>query len=725
MAGEFPLPPISLEFLHLCYTIQLDYVRGLGNMLPGSKTIGVSLAAPIPALIVFMAVLSNPALAQHDLTEQVLVTATRTDVDGNSLPLAWSAVDQEALDLTGHIHISEIMQQVPGAWISRGNGQESLTALRSPVLTGAGSCGAFYMASDGISLRAPGFCNVNQLFDANAEQAGRIEITKGPATALYGSNAMHGVINILSAAPTREKDHNLAIEAGPYDYYRAKYRYSNTFGAHGISLRVNGSTDGGYKDDSGYDQQKMTLRHDYSGGDLNVTSVLNVANLNQETAGFIAGEDAYKDQDLKDTNPNPEAYRDAKSLMLHSRVDLAINDNNTLSLTPYLRDNEMEFLQHFLPWKSLEENGHSSLGLQTTLHTTGKSSQWINGIDLEYTDAWLKETQEDDFSPNQPAGVHYDYQVDATVVAAYSQLSGQLGPRWQYTLGARVEYTLYDYKNQTQDGPACAPEATACRFYRPEDRDDSFTDWSLNAGASYQFTDRHFLYARIAKGFRAPQATELYRLQAGQQVADLDSEQINSVELGWRGTYRDSVQYDLALYAMAKDDVIFQDADRQNVSGAKTRHGGIDISIDYQFASSWNVRLDATYAEHKYDSRTELRGSSGNIKGNFIDTAPKVFGSAGLGWDMSELTGRPGRAELEWVYMDSYYLEPDNEHQYDGHSLVNLRISSQLTQRLSAGLRITNLLDEDYAERADFGFGDYRYFVGQPLGAYFELGYQL
>ena len=85
----------------------------------------------------------------------------------------------------------------------------------------------------------------------------------------------------------------------------------------------------------------------------------------------------------------------------------------------------------------------------------------------------------------------------------------------------------------------------------------------------------------------------------------------------------------------------------------------------------------------------------------------------------------PGQAELEWVYMDSYYLEPDNLHEYDGHSLLNLRVSSQLSARVSAAVRLTNLLDEDYAERADFGFGDYRYFVGQPLGAYIEIGFAL
>jgi iron complex outermembrane recepter protein len=76
------------------------------------------------------------------------------------------------------------------------------------------------------------------------------------------------------------------------------------------------------------------------------------------------------------------------------------------------------------------------------------------------------------------------------------------------------------------------------------------------------------------------------------------------------------------------------------------------------------------------------------------------------------------------VYMDSYYLEPENQHEYHGHSLLNLRITSDLTPRWSGGLRVTNLLDEDYAERADFGFDQYRYFVGQPRGAYLEIRYQ-
>ncbi|MEH6609623.1 MAG: TonB-dependent receptor [Halioglobus sp.] len=676
-------------------------------------------------LVLSLALASSAVAAENQLTEQVLVTATRADEAALPLPLPWSVVDAEDLEITNQIHINELMQRVAGTWISRGNGQESLTALRSPVLTGAGGCGSFYMAWDSISLRAPGFCNVNQLFDANSEQAGRVEVIKGPATALYGSNAMHGVINVMTAAPSAELDHTLSLEAGPDDYYRGKYQYSNTHGRHGVSLRLNAATDGGYKDDAGYDQQKLTFRHDYAGDVWALRSAIEATNLNQETAGFIQGFEAYEDNALKDTNPNPEAYRDAWSLRLYSSASRDLGERSRLTITPYYRNNEMEFLQHFLPWQPVEENGHSSFGLRTTIDTEGENWRWQNGIDLEYTDGWLKEIQADEFSPNQPAGVHYDYQVDAISAALYSQLRSDFSNRWTLMAGARYEYTDFDYDNRTADGPACGPEASACRFYRPADRSDDFNDWTLNAGISYGFSDALLGYARLARGFRAPQTTELYRLQAGQQTADLDSEKIDSLEFGLRGQLSPELSYDLSFYSMNKEDVIFQDANRQNVSGAKTRHYGGELSIDYSFAENLYLGLDVTSARHTYDSRIELRGSSGDIKGNDIDTAPRVFGSARLGWDTNALIGQQSQLELEWVYMDKYYLEPDNEHEYDGHSLLNLRFTADINERWGIGLRVTNLLDEDYAERADFGFGNYRYFVGQPMGVYFQTTFAL
>ena len=190
-----------------------------------------------------------------------------------------------------------------------------------------------------------------------------------------------------------------------------------------------------------------------------------------------------------------------------------------------------------------------------------------------------------------------------------------------------------------------------------------------------------------------------------------------------RGDLGQRFGYDTSVYYMQKDEVIFQDANRQNISGAQTRHYGLELSANYRITDSWLFSIDATVAEHQYDSRVDLLGSDGDIKGNDIDTAPNVFGSARLNWDFSTFSGQDSVAELEWVYMDDYYLDPDNEHKYDGHSLINLRVSSSLGESWRGTIRLTNLSDEEYAERADFGFGSYRYFVGQPRGAYVEMRY--
>ena len=60
---------------------------------------------------------------------------------------------------------------------------------------------------------------------------------------------------------------------------------------------------------------------------------------------------------------------------------------------------------------------------------------------------------------------------------------------------------------------------------------------------------------------------------------------------------------------------------------------------------------------------------------------------------------------------------------YSGHNLLNLRLMSQLTSKFKVGLRVTNLADENYAERANFGFGKHRYFVGEPRSLYVQLSY--
>ncbi len=673
--------------------------------------IGFVLILAVP-LVGFAKLPSNEALL-----ETVLVSASRDESVGNLLPLSWTLLNGDTINEISPQHSNQVFSRVSGAWVSRGNGQESLIALRSPVLTGAGSCGSFMTASDGIPLRAPGFCNLNQLFDVNILQAAKVEVLKGPASIVFGSNAMHGVINIFTL-PVQQTPNQVRLEVGSRDYFRL----SASGATKSASLSLQNSRYGGYQLTSGYEQQKATLRIDQNWRDWKITGVLDGSHLNQQTAGYIQGEDTYKNKKLRRENPNPEAYRDAWSL----RGNLGLIrewDNSKIIIRPYLRANKMSFLQHYLPWQATETNQHKSLGLQISARGQSGQLHWLGGMDLDHTSGELLEVQNSAFSPNHPKGTHYDYQVAATMIAAFSHLNLNLKNNWRIETGIRLESTKFDYSTRIAPGRACLPSASACRFYRPENRDDSFTDWSGNLAFSRTLSNG-LIYLRAARGFRTPQATELYRLQSGQAVAEIDSERINSIEIGLRGLVGAAAHYDLNAYVMNKSEVIFQDRDRFNIMGAKTTHKGIELSGGLRLASTLSLKGNISYAIHQYKNEIELFGSSGNISDNEMDTAPRHFGSMQILFDPLE-NEIPFTAELEWVWIAKYWLDPNNNHQYDGHELLNLRGSWKIKKNLNLTLIITNVLNQEYAERADYGFGSYRYFVGEPRSAVIGVTYAL
>ena len=662
-----------------------------------------------------LALVANTTLANID---EIITVATRAEADLTEVIGTVSVLDESTLILVSHAHVQQALSRVAGVNLHRGNGQEYLPAMRSPVLTGAGGCGGFLMQEDGIPLRAAGFCNINELFEANTEMAQRIEVLRGTGTVLHGSNAMHGVINIVT--PTPSADTKAALEIGADDYRRLKYRSS--LGAVGVA--ANFTHDGGFRDQSGFDQQKISLRHAYSNANLQVDSGLTLTNLNQETAGFIEGLDAYKDSAAIRQNLNPEAYRDVSSMRAWSRISQS-KQHYKLVMTPYIRFSEMDFLQHFLPGDPLEENGQKSIGVQVGYYRTLRQGlNVIAGVDAEITDAYLKQSQDlptQGFLQNTiPQGQHYDYQVDAIVAAPFMHLDWAVNDELSVSGGLRFESMRYDYHNNMLSGRTKADGTVCrdgCRYSRPPSGTDEFNNWSANLGAKLVLNDNNNMFLRVARGFRAPQATELYRLQRNQQITDLDSESIDSVELGFDGSIN-ALRYKLTAYHMEKDNVIFRDSDFFNVSDGNTEHKGIELELDYAINAQWSLAVSATQARHIYLNSA----SSGdiNIRNNDIDTAPRYFGNVRLAWQPSDHS----RIELEWQSMGSYFLEPENLRRYEGHDIMNLRASWALSSSHRMYANISNLTDRKYAERADFTrFSQERYFPGLPRAV--QLGIEL
>ena len=672
-----------------------------------------------------------PSRAAPSALEEIVVTATRRPASAIDTPLSLSAVNRDALRLLGATHHSEALNRLPGVLIQRGSGQESLTAIRSPVLTGAGSCGAFLFLENSVPIRPTGFCNVNELFEVNTEQAQSLEVLRGPGTALYGSSAMHGIVNVRQATPEQLPARAVALDLGPSDYVRTKLAGSRTQGDWDYGVAALYTHDGGWRVDSGYDEAKVNATAAGRWGDLPASFMLAATSLDQQTAGFITGQGAYRNDALSRQNQNPEAFREATAVRLTGLLQPETGAAARLELRPYLRTSRMEFLQHFLLGKPLERNGQESAGVMTSL-TWDSDPQWtlVTGADLELAKSFLFQAQDGpttDGAPAanaiRPAGRHYDYDVRSYVIAAYAHGERELGDRWRALGGVRAEAVNYDYDNRMlagntdANGVPCG--ATGCLYSRPADRTDAFVNVAPKIGLSFEVNDSMLAYASASVGFRPPEMTELYRLQRSQQVAGLDSERLDALEIGLKGAWA-GFELALAIFDMDKRNVILRETNGFNVSNGRTSHQGVEYELRWRPLEGVELSGAGTFARHRYEFSRFVEGGEAIVDGNDVDTAPRNLHRAAVAWT-------PAAAwsfEAEWLSVGEYWLDAANAHRYGGHELLNLRGGWQPAREWAVTLRLNNVLDRDYADRADYAFGSYRYFPGRGRALFAEVAWR-
>jgi iron complex outermembrane receptor protein len=194
-------------------------------------------------------------------------------------------------------------------------------------------------------------------------------------------------------------------------------------------------------------------------------------------------------------------------------------------------------------------------------------------------------------------------------------------------------------------------------------------------------------------------------------VADLDPERLDAVELGLRS--EGSLVWELVAFYQRKRNYIFRDGEGFNVSDGKSGHRGVEFSLRAPVGDSLEFGARGSYAVHWYRFDRDLGGER-IISGRDVPAAPRRMASADLTW-------RPApdvSAQLAVEYTGEYWLDAENTRRYGGHTLVHLGGEYRFDSRWGLSLRLRNLLDRRYAERADYAFGNYRYFPGQGRSVY-------
>ena len=651
------------------------------------------------------------ASSHANIVDEIVVTGTKNksqilDISGNI-----SFVDIEEIKFINPHNPSEVLNRTPGVFVSMGSGQEHLTSIRSPILSGGAGAGSFLYLEDGIPLRSPGFANVNGLMDSIVEISERTEIIRGPGSVLYGSNAIHGLINVITEKDETENSNTINLRLMKHEFTFDSSIYRNLSNSN-LLFNFFWREDNGHShnhdmekedfDKPHYGQQKFLLRWDTSKNSKDYIFSISGTNLNQETMGYIKGYQAYKDQSKRYINPDPEAFRDTFNIRSYFKIVQQL-ENASLSVTPYVRYANMDFRMHFLPGKPLEKNSHKSIGLQTLYQRPFNNHFLTFGIDAEITEGELSENQaapDVSFGPRlaYPNGIHYDYKIDSTILAAFINIEWQISEDTVLVTGIRGENVEYDYKTNTAPG-------TLGRIQVSPDRTDDFTDFSPKFAINHKLNEKLALFANYSRGNRAPQTTDLYRIQSKQVPGGANSEKMDSFEIGLRGNFG-NISIELVGFNMKKENYFFRDSQGFNVENGKTTHEGFEIGYSIDFADILQIQGSASYAEHKYDFDHTPNGIK---SGNQIDSAPELLANTRFIFAPKDGT----KVELEWEKIDSYPVDERNAHFYKGHNIFNLRAKTPINKNFNIGFLVNNLTNEKYATRADFAFGSYRYFVGR------------
>jgi len=631
---------------------------------------------------------------------EIVVSATRESQFRNDVSASIGSIDESLIQRLNPAHPSQIAGRIPGVWINATEGEGHLTAIRQPLSTLA----HYLYLENGIPTRSTGFFNHNALFEVNVPQAGGVEIIKGPGTALYGSDAIGGVINVLTAPLPSEAMVGATVEGGSFGFKRLLLSGATRRGRDGFRMDINITDSDGWRNDTEYARQSLNLTWERTAGDrIKLKTVAALSNVDQHPAGIaaISEEDYLQDARLHYT---PVSFRTVKSVRISTAIE-RFGNHSLLSVTPFFRYSAMELLPNWAlsfdpaTW----ETENYSVGMQLKLQRDfGKwRSRIVSGVDVDMSPG---SRQEDELIPTregkifveyEEAGAQYDYDVTYRQASPFVHAEFSPVPAFRITTGLRLDLSGYDYTNNLS-------EVQTGSHRRPSSDVKSYTHFSPKLGFTYDLQENVNVFASYRHAFRVPSERQMFRQGRSIDSIGLDPVKVDSYELGLRSRLTDDIRVEATAYSMTKkNDIVtfnFEDGSRGSVNTGETLHQGLETGLQIDLPAGLEISSSFTYARHTYEQWVTQLGN--DRSGNEMEVAPRVILNSAVSYTVEVLEGLD--LGIEHSRIGGYWMDAGNTSKYDGHDVFNLRASLGVNSSWRVLARIGNLTDTLYAERATY-----------------------
>jgi len=654
----------------------------------------------------------------------IAVSATRERQNKADIAASIGSVNKETIADVNPSHPAQIMGRIPGVLVSITGGEGHMTSIRQPLDTNP----VYLFLENGVPTRSTGFFNHNGLYEINIPQADGIEVIKGPGTALYGSDAIGGVIDVASGAAPQAMQVGSTLEGGSFGWKRGLFTVGGTRGKNGVRLDLNLTDSEGWRDDTKYSRQSATARWDRRIGSRSLLkTVASYSNIDQGPAGASAVSEAdYKTN--PELNYTPISFRKVGSYRVSSAYE-RYSENTLLSITPFFRFSSMDILPNWsLSYDpAIWETQNYSVGTQLKYRVDFEKmqSRLIIGADLDYSPGSHREfkvnavregkiytsyTNGDDF---------YDYDVTYQQASPFAHFELTPATNVRVTAGLRLDFMGYDYANNMS-------VETTGSHRRPASDTRAYAHASPKLGLTYQATDYLNMFASYRHAFRVPSEGQLFRQGSSINSIDLTPVKVDNIEVGLRGQLIKGVRYDVTGYTMVKNDdivsFVYTDGTQGSVNTGKTSHRGLELGLDVSPMERLTVSTAYTYAVHRFEEWETKLGT--DFSGNEMDVAPRVILNAEIAYQIPVLEG--AAVAVEWNKVGSYWMDPNNTSKYDGHDVFNLRASLKFLDNLTLLGRVGNLTDALFAERATYNaFRGDEFAPGSPRTVNISLRYGL
>lgn len=630
----------------------------------------ISILSSLMLLVLF----PLPILAQEkEVTlEQVVVTATRVETPIEEIASSVTVISSHEIERKQKATVLEVLRGTPGLDVVQSGGPGRGTSV---FLRGANSEHTLVMI-DGVEVNDP--ISPGRSFDfahLTVDNIERIEVIRGPQSTLYGSDAIGGVIHIITKKGEGKPKFFLSAEGGSYTTFREStgvsggnkwVNYSlglSRFDAEGISAA--NKKDGNYEKD-GYKNTSLSTRLGFTPlENLNIDFILRYIDAKAETDNFggVGGDDPNNVQESKQFLFKTQVGLSLLNHFWNQKLGFVINTHNRDSKNKKDAQHPFDFSKGHYDGQLLKFDWQHTLNLhKTNALTFGFEFEEEEG-ESKWEDQW---------------GVSIFPKKTANIKGYYIQDQIKLWDRFFTTIGVRIDdHSRFGTETTYRIAPAYLIKETDTK-----------------------------IKGTFGAGFKAP---SLYQLFAPATLwgpignKDLKPEKSKGWDFGIeQDLLKHKVSFGATYFRNDFKDLIDFDFSKGYVNIAKAKTEGTELFASVKPIDNLTARINYTYTdtEDKKTGKPLLRRPRNkmglDLNYHFLDKGNVNLGAIYVGkrddWKPYPVLGKIG-----------------------GYTLVNLAASYDITKNFQIFGRVDNLFDKDYVEVSGYGTPGLSFFGGIKL----------